>query len=629
MEKTPSEAPFLRFFSYGLCALFVIVLYRTAWLSDDIYITYRCIENFVLGHGFTFNPGQRVQAFTHPLWAILHIPFRFVFADMYYMGLFLSILTSLAAVFVAVFHCTKRKEVRVLLLLALISSSAFVDFSTSGLENPLTHLLVLLIAHYSFQKEPSPNKLWYISLLSGLVLLNRMDSILLVAPLLAWTWWEQRSLRTGLIVFAGLSPFFAWELFSLCYYGFPFPMTAYAKLNVHLAPSQLLIQGGYYFQDLLKHDPLTALLLGAGIVLPLMRNEKIYFPLIAGICLFLAYILYIGGDFMRGRFFTAPFVLSLFVLSKLYIPRKNRDIGIGIAVISLGLLGTAPPILSHSGFGKVVDSPAIRGKEGISNEREFYFQGTGLIAAKGRSLPHHKWVDIGKAAKQNPDPIFLAGTMGFIGYYAGPQKYIVDQHALTDPFLAHLPSLYRLDWRPGHNQRLLLNSYLKSLIERENLLEDPGLRDLYAAIELICRGPLWDRERWGLIWKINATSSYQKRINTAYFTLPIKARYHESELASLADSTWNVFMEEGIEVKWDSGKRLLWVELQSGCPFHLLFRKGNEIIDGRIIDVPNSLQEVSSLEIAAPLAEIDNLVVYSNEVLNACQLQVLNLVYEK
>ena len=56
----------------GLAVLvFLFVVIRTAWLSDDAYITFRVVENFVHGFGPVYNLGERVQAYTHPLWFFL------------------------------------------------------------------------------------------------------------------------------------------------------------------------------------------------------------------------------------------------------------------------------------------------------------------------------------------------------------------------------------------------------------------------------------------------------------------------------------------------------------------------------------------------------------------------------
>ena len=46
--------------------VFLAVLVRTAWISDDGLISLRTVMNVTHGHGLTFNVGERVQTFTHP-----------------------------------------------------------------------------------------------------------------------------------------------------------------------------------------------------------------------------------------------------------------------------------------------------------------------------------------------------------------------------------------------------------------------------------------------------------------------------------------------------------------------------------------------------------------------------------
>src|SRR5205085_11882162 len=54
-----------------LVAAFTYAFLANAWLGDDAYITFRVIWNLLHGYGATFNPGERVQAYTHPLWLLV------------------------------------------------------------------------------------------------------------------------------------------------------------------------------------------------------------------------------------------------------------------------------------------------------------------------------------------------------------------------------------------------------------------------------------------------------------------------------------------------------------------------------------------------------------------------------
>ncbi|MDQ6697482.1 MAG: hypothetical protein M3Z46_08505, partial [Actinomycetota bacterium] len=38
------------------------------WTTDDAFINYRIVRMIIEGHGPVFNIGQRVEAYTSPLW---------------------------------------------------------------------------------------------------------------------------------------------------------------------------------------------------------------------------------------------------------------------------------------------------------------------------------------------------------------------------------------------------------------------------------------------------------------------------------------------------------------------------------------------------------------------------------
>ena len=128
--------------------------------------------------------------------------------------------------------------------------------------------------------------------------------------------------------------------------------------------------------------------------------------------------------------------------------------------------------------------------------------------------------------------------MGFIGYYAGPEKHIIDRYALTDPFLAQLPNVYQPDWRPGHNQRLIPRGYTNSLMSGENQLVSPQLKEVFEAINLITRGPIWSKGRFETIWRMNATSYYSNLIDDKFYYLPVAVTIHESELSNIKPTSY-------------------------------------------------------------------------------------------
>ena len=130
----------------------------------------------------------------------------------------------------------------IIVLLIVIFSKAFLDYSTSGLENPLTNLLLILFTYIYFKKVEDNNRMLLLSLVSSLIMTNRIDCGLLVLPALFVEVLKRKAINYFHILI-GFIPFISWELFSLIYYGFPFPNTAYAKLNTGINRLDLIEQG--------------------------------------------------------------------------------------------------------------------------------------------------------------------------------------------------------------------------------------------------------------------------------------------------------------------------------------------------------------------------------------------------
>ena len=165
--------------------------------------------------------------------------------------------------------------------MALVSSKAFVDYSTSGLENPLTNLLLALFAVLYLRPQGHGYNSIGMASLFGLALLNRMDLALVLGPGMLWVVWLERGRSAGWVA-AGLAPFGAWVVFVLFYYGFPFPNTAYAKLGTGVETGELLAKGIHYVVQSCRNDPLTPLILVASAGLPLARRDWRGFALTLG-----------------------------------------------------------------------------------------------------------------------------------------------------------------------------------------------------------------------------------------------------------------------------------------------------------------------------------------------------------
>ena len=336
-----------------VAALVVVgtVLIRTAWICDDAYITFRTIDNVLHGFGLRWNVAERVQSFTHPLWLILLTPFIALTGEPYYTSLVVSILLTLATVALICVRVSVKPQNALLAVSMLLFSRAFVEYSTSGLENPLSHLLLTAFFYVYLTKPLDRRSVTRLSLIASLLLLNRLDLALLVAPALVHALFVVRRQHVIVPALIAFLPFVAWEGFSLLYYGVPFPNTAYAKLNTGTPAAELAVQGFLYLAESAGSDPLTLTVIGAAFVAAI-RNRGRDWLVASGIVLSLIYVVRVGGDFMSGRFLTAPFVVATVLLAATNWRLARTDVVLALSVVVLaGIDARQPPLISGREFG--------------------------------------------------------------------------------------------------------------------------------------------------------------------------------------------------------------------------------------------------------------------------------------
>jgi len=494
-----------------LLLVFAAVVVNTAWLSDDSYITLRTVRNMVTAHTLTYNLGERVQTYTHPLWMLILLVCHCFTREAYHTPIVISIVISLIAAGLVVSRAATSRAAAILALVVLILSKAFVDYSTSGLENPLTHLLVVGFWVAYSRRDPSPRQALVISLWAALAVLNRMDTILLFAPALLVAILQPVATPTRVArklgaVALGFSPLILWLLFSTVYYGFPYPNTACAKLNTGVARSDLVRQGLAYLSNSIRMDPLTLPVIGAGILVAAFKRTAEQVSMALGILSYLAYTVAIGGDFMSGRFLSVPLIGSVILIcASGYVTSKRALLPALAMALLIGLASPHAPIYSRWDAGLDMQIPDLIDEDGICDERLFYYRATGWLTADGiRRSPDLSWWSQ-KAAEYSGQPVVLQCVIGIYGYYIAPRSHIVDHcAALVDPLLARLPTRDVKSWRIGHFERIVPGGYLETLAGGSNTISDAALAQFYDRLSLITRGDVFTTDRFITIWKMNA-----------------------------------------------------------------------------------------------------------------------------
>jgi arabinofuranosyltransferase len=468
-------------------ALFTLLILRAAWIADDAFITLRVIDNLVSGRGLRWNVMERVCVFTHPLWLFLLIPAYWLTREAFVTIPLVCAGLTVAALVLAGRPLARTTPLHAFAFFALLCGSRSVlSYATSGLENPLA--LLLLVGLWRSKGRPTASVL-----LASLITLCRLDLFLVVLPLVLVELLATDAIHRRRALLIGLLPLVAWELFSLVYFGTLVPNTALAKLGHGLAPRVLLGQGTRYYRGLGLWDPVGAALLLAGIgvslVRPLAPRPR---ALTCGLLVYGTYVLWMGGDFMLGRFFAVPIVLSTLLLCEAPWPGQARR---WIALTPLlGLFADGTPSLSRW----LAASERAWLRWGIIDERVYYSAHTGLFdPARPRDLVEHYYAKfgrrlVGRGVVEEP-------CIGMVGYFAGPAVHIIDPLALADPLLARLPADPSATHRVGHYLRDVPAGYYNTLYQGKNKIVDADLARYYDAITLVTRAPIFSAERWRAI----------------------------------------------------------------------------------------------------------------------------------
>ena len=512
-----------------LLGLFVVVLLRTAWICDDAYITLRVVDNAVHGFGLRWNVAERVQAYTHPLWMLLLLPLYAITRETFFTTLTLSLACSLATVAVLAFRVARSVRHAALAVLLLTLSRAFMDYSTSGLENPLTHLLLALFACQLLLRPEDDGSFLRLALLAGLATLNRMDALLLLAPALAHRLllFRGRWLLGLRLLALGFAPFLAWEAFTIVYYGFPFPNTAYAKLNTGVPTADLARQGLIYLANSLAWDPLTLGVVVAGLLVVLVVRDRDSLALALGVLLSLVYVVRVGGDFMSGRFLAAPFLVMVILLSRARLTLSVPAFATVALLLALRTLANPHSnLMAGADYGDDRHGQFMDGK-GIADERARYYGGMGLLRVRrGLSLPDYSWRTEGEQARLAGEAVVIREAVGLFGFFAGPRVHVLDVCALGEPLLARLPA--EAGWRIGHFNRRIPPGLEETLRQGTIAIGDAGLAEYYMKLRRVTRGALFTRKRFAAIWDLNLGSA--RHLLDGYF-----ATYSRMRHVSLAD----------------------------------------------------------------------------------------------
>ena len=536
-EYTTDRVPRLIF-----AGLLIWCITKSLWLSDDSLITSRVILNFFSGHGLVYNVGERVQAYTHPLWLALGTVCSLLIGNTNTGFLLLSLACCTLTIIIA--GKLLDRSVGLCLFCALwILTPAVLEYSSSGLENPLGYLFIIL-SLLNIRREHTRLAIACLSVLP----LIRLDYTLISLPLsLSTIYLDYRGNRApeklptfrfrqlGIYIAATFLPTCVYLMASKIYYGYYLPNTFWAKsgtgLKTFAATQERIQQGLFYISSALQQSPTAPILFAFTLYLlaseiarhrtrraapnsytqicdatrDLSRNKNgqrlrelhilnaIHISVGISSLLYIAYTIYIGGDFMDGRFMSIPLFLMItnsclalnYASSRFNTEFKSSLIYTISAVIIVAFIFNTKLPISFADNGPLKDPSSLVNQFGIADERAYYITSRGLYGLdlevfQAGSI-HNARKHLGNLDKTRyrSEPIVMCGGLGRSGMVY-LYIYHIDECALTDAFLSRIQ--HEQGSRIGHFKRAIPEGYIESVKNQQNLIPSKEYKDLLESV---------------------------------------------------------------------------------------------------------------------------------------------------
>jgi arabinofuranosyltransferase len=475
-------------------------IYR--WVDEDALINFRIIDNLLAGHGPVFNLGERVEAYTSPLWlftlAGLHVVIPFVTLEWLSVGV--GIVATVVGVVLGGRGVQRlgasRRECPVLPLGLLIFASvaATWEFATSGLEMGMAFGWIGLCFWTLVRTENQRKSATLCAFCIGLGPLVRPELVFMSVIFLVglgvvvaapnWKGPVAVGRRFVLPLIIALALPVLYELWRMAYFGLLVPNTALAKSGT----SSWWSQGFTYLWNFLGPYALwIPLMFGATLVAlrahrwwrheDLVGVTVLITPIVAGLVDAL-YVVRLGGDYMHARLLMPGFFSLCLVVYiggvelRTAVARSLMGGIVAWSVVSIGLLR-----FDSGPFGAA-------NAQGISNVRDAQISDTGDPHPIDVSSYAHTfgWRLAGLAYKKIADsserPRLLVITnvylllpkghivparsnfrfrlavnptaIGETGYLSGSNVYIFDALSLANPIGSHF--IVRHHGRVGHEK---------------------------------------------------------------------------------------------------------------------------------------------------------------------------------
>jgi hypothetical protein len=441
----------------GAAVLLALVLAAHPWLCDDIFITFRYVDQARAGHGLVYNPGERVEGYTHFLWAVLLWALSSLGIGLDTLGRWLPLPFHLGTVAVLALTSRALYGRREVLASAARGAAGWTlpvaafawavhreaqVFASGGLEtSAYTFCLVLgfyLVAARDSRRARAGGAVAY-----ALAALLRPEGLAHAALAGGWVALRRRedAARFAGLVVGLVAPLFVWRRF---YYGDLVPNAYYAKSAAHAYWSQGFIYLGLY----LRYYAALGVAGLAGLALLLRRHgpggratrdpiRPALFLALAHVALIFLTTAYVGGDFMFARFLlpATPFLALLCEHAVQALPG-----------LQLRALAAAALVAAVFGGGLWRDR-TLHGQNvamhGIADERSQY--PPDLLETR-----HRQGEVLARCFTGTKATFLVQGSQASYAYW-GKLPIAIEAYGLTDRTVARLPLMGR--GRPGHERQ--------------------------------------------------------------------------------------------------------------------------------------------------------------------------------
>lgn len=509
-------------FEVALLIAFLVlsgVVIGKAFILEDAFINFINIRNFQDGYYYSAIADVRSQSSTSNLWTLLLLAGSFFSKDLPNLAVLLSFVCTAIAVILLInyFVSHGNKWYSVALPLVLAASTSFTDYSTSGLENPLSHMLLALFLVTFLHQQYKELDFFLLSFISSCLVMNRYDHCLIIAPAMLMIFLLRKNyindFKSGVV---GFSPLWLWFAFSWFYYGSIFPDTYYAKLSTGVPVVDRVHLAVMHHLRLLDLDPvgsylmLTAIGMSCALGVKILLNNKRrtelnieknsrLVSLGLGVLIYNLYFLYAGGDYMTGRLVSITVFLSVFLIPLLINEMKLSRTNL-VLLVFIFTLGTVVKFFNLTFF---VPKNSANSPDGIVRALTFdmrrfhqnwYFLSQDHGAKDWRELGFKRAIEADKLIYPS---VVTHESAGIIPYYAGPRSRLIDTFGLTDPLLSRLPC--SIQSAAAHCMRKVPKGYSHFIQTGSAIEMESDLADFAVPLYAIKNRPLFDFERFKLL----------------------------------------------------------------------------------------------------------------------------------